>query len=161
MPETRYAGFEGAVYLTTGGSTAGNRITWIFNWSLEVMQETQECAIKGEVHDTYEGGGVSTRVTAERFMGDTLTGGFNFSGPSPITKKIVANAPVGTTTNIKVGTVAFYLYGINKALTVDTPAAGAYIQGTGILVRTQIQNPRGGATEQFEIQCSVMPTITQ
>lgn len=161
MPETRYAGFEGAVYLASGGSIPGNRITWIFNWSLEVVQETQECAIKGDRHDTYESGGVSSRVTAERFMGDVATGGFPYSGPSAITKRIVTNAPPGTLTMINGVTVVFYLYGINKALTADAPAAGAYIHGEGLLVRTQIQNPRGGATEQFEIQSIVMPTISQ
>lgn len=163
MPEIRYAGFQGSVYLN-GNTSPGNLVTWIFNWSLEIMQEVAESAVKGEVHDQQTLGGVSTRVNAERFSADHTTGGDSFSGSVPVTSLVSSNAPTPTLGSpagsaVLGQTVEYYLYGIDIGKVGGVPAAGAYIHGFGVLTRSSANNPRAGATEQFEIVGTNMPTI--
>jgi hypothetical protein len=155
VPQDRLAGFRGSVYF------GSNKILDIFDWTLEIQQEVAMAAIKGEVHNNYAAGGVTSRVTAQRFSTDVTTDLSN-SGPptneqggSVFAQNLVADVPAaGNTPSWSGKTVTFTLYSVD---TVSTQ--GFKVTGEGFITRVNQNNPRGTVTEAFELQCTIMPTF--
>lgn len=157
VPQDRLAGFQGAIYL------GGIKILDIFDWNLECTQEVVPCGIKGEVHERYAAGMVTCRLTAQRFVTDvatTLNDGTttpaNAHGGSVFGQNLNANIPAsGNSPSWQGKSVTFNLYTIS-----GTTNQGFFITGEGFITRVTAANPRGAATEAFELQSDKMPTWT-
>jgi len=142
----RLAGKQGAIYL------GANKIADIFNITLEIEQELAECSVKLEVHELYVAGVVRSRLTGERYITDSATNiGVNPEvGGSVMAKNLVANIPaVGN--NYLGATVTWFFHTIAGAAN-NTATAGFNVTGEGFLERVTQQNPRGAASEVWEIR---------
>jgi hypothetical protein len=159
----RLVGKEGSCYLSQGGfgvtGTASHKLGDLFNITFEFDVELAECGAKLEVNQTYAMGVVNARLTGERYITDSLTSnsagdpggneiggsvmGYNFANSVPI-----AGAP--TSGNNYLGRSLFWLF-----YTIDTVAnKGFVVTGEGFLERVTQNNPRGTASEVWEIRCS-------
>lgn len=158
VPQDRMAGFRGAVYLGGTAAASGIKILDIFDWTLEAVQEVVPCPIKGEVHDRNAAGGVTSRITAQRYVTDVALN-LNAAGPP-------ANAQGGSVFGSALGSnipasgaswkgvsVKYSLY-TNDAVTNQ----GFFITGEGFISRITANNPRGMASEVLEIVGDIMPT---
>ncbi len=189
----RIVGKSGSIYLAafsfngTFPATAFH-IGDVFNWELEIIQALVPCGIKGQSHEDYAVGEVTSRVTGERFVQNVAQSTVP-PYASLMTQKITDLAPYtgvqgsgtqpalyghnvqlprtaidssGTTPGPYSGqTVAFQLWAIDDQTfgTGVAPIAGAVIKGEGFLQRVTHKNPRPMDSEQFEITCITMPVV--
>ncbi len=150
-PQDRIAGFQGAVYF------GSNKILDIFDWTLEANQEVVPCGIKGEVHEQYVAGMVTSRITAQRFVTDVATNlvasPTNEQGGSVFGQNLGLNIPASANSPHWTGLqVNFTLWSVDSVTT-----SGFHITGTGFITRVTANNPRGSVTEALEIQSNAMP----
>lgn len=145
----RLVGKQGAVYL------GAHRIADIFDFVLEINQELIDATVKFEVHDVMAAGGVNSRLTASRYITDTTTDitANPEVGGSVAGKHIIANIPAAGNT-FEGATVTWTVY------TIDAQSKGFRLNGEGFVERVTMNNPRGMATEVWEIRNTVLPTIT-
>src|SRR6266852_6024915 len=153
----RLAGKQGAVYI------GANRVADIYNITLEM--ELAEAGVKLEVHEVYVPGRVTSRLTGERYITDstdTVYAGSNpLSGGSVMGQEFFYLQPhAGTTAAVAPGagmaplgnhfigaTVTWTFYTINTVTN-----QGFFVTGEGFLERVTMQNPRGAASEVWEIR---------
>lgn len=159
VPQDRMAGFRGAVYLGGTAAASGVKILDIFDWTLEAVQEVVPCPIKGEVHDRNAAGGVTSRVTAQRFVTDVALDlanagtPVNAQGGSVFGRSLFSNIPAtGNTPKWQGLSVKYSLYTLDA-----TTNQGFFITGEGFISRITANNPRGAATEALEIVGDTMP----
>ena len=63
----RLAGKQGSVYL------GAHKIADIYNITFEIEQELADAGVKLEIHEVYAAGRVTSRLSGERYITDTLT----------------------------------------------------------------------------------------
>jgi hypothetical protein len=159
----RLAGKQGSVYLDPSGT---NKIADIFNISFEYEQQLEECGVKLEPFETYQQGKLTARLTGERYITDTRTVTLGLTPPNNIT---ASNALVGGSTlsallnafapqsgsSHFVGKQVVWTF-----FTIDTVTSkGFNWTGKGWLERVTDQNPRGAASEVWEIRVTdAVPT---
>lgn len=151
----RLAGKQGAVYLGT------SKIADIFNITLEVEMELAEASIKLEVHEIYVPGRVTSRLTGERYITDSATSIITNPevGGSVMAKNLAANLPAAGN-NYLGATVTWFFHTIAGAAN-NTATLGFNVTGEGFLERVTQQNPRGAASEVWEIRnTNATPTFT-
>lgn len=150
----RITGKEGTLYLKDDAGTldVSNKIADIYDWTFEFTQAYEACPIKGEVHDTASLGGISSRLTAGRYV---QTG----ANPTRLADYLSAHAPASGNSYLGIP-VEYRLEQIAGTGTLQDSAHGAVIVGTGIVVRGSLSAPRGMATDSLEIMGTVMPTVT-
>lgn len=178
----RIVGKSGSIYLASYVTQAFPSILThigdVFNWELEVIQELVECGIKGQTHEDYAPGKVTSRVTGERFVQNLALSGNDPPYASVLTQLITDLAPyTGTQAGLYAHalqaartagpgpfagqTVVYQLWAIDDQTfgTGVTPIAGAVIKGEGFLQRVTHKNPRPMDSEQFEITGTKMPLV--
>lgn len=153
----RLVGKQGAVYMTSDAT--GQKIADIFDIVLEVTQELLDATIKFEVHDVSAAGGVSSRLTCQRYITDTTTArpsGANsvWVGGSVMGGEIVLNAPASG--NSYRGVTLLWSF----ETIAGTNNKGFVVSGEGFLERVTLNNPRGMASEVWEIRNTTMPTVS-
>jgi hypothetical protein len=150
----RITGKEGALFLSLTGTLAfADKIADIYDWTFEFTQAYESCPIKGETHDTVALGGITTRLTAGRYV---ETG----SNPTRLADYLSGNAPASGN-NYLGAPVEYRLEQIAGAAALNTGAvAGAVITGTGVVVRGSLSAPRGMAVDSLEIMGTTLPTVT-
>lgn len=164
----RLAGKQGAVYLDAAGT---NKIADIHNISFEIEQQLEECGVKLEPFEVYQQGKLTGRLTGERYITDTATATVgltpanppgsnnNLVGGSVMSALLGGYSPLG-------GTAHFIGAQVNWSFkTIMTGSTGAglgfTVSGKGWLERVTAQNPRGAASEVWEIRVTdVLPTFT-
>ncbi len=149
----RLAGKNGTVWL------GPNRIADINNITLEIEQELAECSVKLEVPETYAPGRITSRLTGERYITDTTTniGANPAVGGSVMGAQLSANKPAA---NTYVGATVTWRFHTLTAGAFDTATAGFDISGEGFIERVTAQNPRGAASEVWEIRNTTVPVFT-
>lgn len=142
----RITGKQGAVYI--GGTSTGNKIADLYNWTLEVDVEMAECSVKADKHEKYVVGRTTSRVTAERYV------------TNPTALASLAVTAGGTGGNSTGGTtVTFKLEGLDDT-PGSAPAGGPVITGEGYVSKGNLTVPRGLITDTLEITGNQMPVVT-
>jgi len=156
----RLAGKQGAVYVSKGGiglSVDPNaKIADLFNITFELDIETVPCGVVLEVNETYALGVVNCRLTGERYITDTTTAAAYSTpdvGASVLGTIFAANIPASGN-NYLGFTVQWEFFTIDGATT-----KGFIVKGEGFLERVTQNNPRGAASEVWEIRCTNSPSL--
>lgn len=135
----RLTGHLAKIQLNT--ATALADVTEGFNWTMELTTEAAPCAIKGEIVEQYAFGGVTVRITCERYV----------SSAAFLALQAQVAAASANGANVTVG---YKLYGLASDGTNFTAT------GDGIVVRGNMQATHNALlTDTLEIMGFDMPTI--
>ena len=145
----RITGRMSGIYLRSASGALDrttDKVSDTRTWTMEIEQEAAPCPIKGEVSDTYGMGGISTRITVERFL-------TNVDDAARLADKIDDLKPASG--NTYVGMPVQYLLE-----QIDGGEVGASVTGTGVIVRVSIGGPRELAIETLEIMGTTVPVFS-
>jgi len=134
----------------------GNRIADIYNITFEIELELADAGVKLEVHEVYAAGRATSRLSGERYITDTTTSisGNPEVGGSVWGSNIVTNMPASGNNYVGV-TVAWTFHTID-----GSSVKGFTLNGEGFLERVTQNNPRGAASELWEIRNISLPTVS-
>lgn len=161
----RLVGKQGVVLFVQGGLGLAvapvHKIADLFNITFEVEQEVVECGIKLEVNETYALGRVNSRLTGERYITDTTTA--ISAGPPDVAAGGSVLASLFFAANIPAAGNNYLGFTVQWQFQTipGTPATGKgfVVTGEGFIQRVTQNNPRGMASEVWEIQCTNSPSL--